>query len=162
MTRRSLLAFGLVMLATSAATAPAATLGAAETSVAAVVVSKSFPLDELSFGDLRRLYSGSPVVAAGKLLVPFTYPKHSSERVEFDHSVLGMSEDDVGRYWIDRKIRGQSGPPRVVDSPEVLLKVVTKVDGAIGYVKATAFVAGVKVLRIDGKLPKDPGYRVSF
>jgi hypothetical protein len=71
-----------------------------------------------------------------------------------------MSPEDTGRFWIDRKIRGQSGPPKSVESAAVILKVVTKVDGAIGFVKAGAVGKNVKILRIDGKLPKDPGYRL--
>jgi hypothetical protein len=73
-----------------------------------------------------------------------------------------MSPDEVGRYWVDRKIRGQSGPPKAVDSPEVMIRVVTKVDGAVGFVRPSAVAAGAKVLKIDGKFPKDPGYRVSL
>ena len=39
-------------------------------------------------------------------------------------------------------------------------KVVKKVDGAIGYVKAGSAGKDVKLLRVDGKLPRDPGYRL--
>ena len=36
------------------------------------------------------------------------------DRVGFDQVVLKMDPDAVGRFWIDRKIRGGSGPPRTV------------------------------------------------
>lgn len=126
----------------------------------AVVAAKEFPADELSFGDLKRLYMGDPINVSGKRVVPLAMPPHSPERVAFDESVLGMNPDEVGRYWIDRKIRGQSGAPKALDSGELLVRVVSKVDGAVAYVRPNLVGPGVKVLRIDGKAPSDPGYRV--
>jgi len=162
MMTRSLRAVCLAIIAASAASASTATVDASEKSSLAVIAAKGFPVDNLSFGDLKRLYAGTPVVAGGKSLIPITYPKHATERVGFDQSVLGMSADEVGRYWVDRKIRGQSGPPKAVDSPEVVIRVVTKVEGAVGYVRPGATSQSVKVLRIDGKLPGEPGYRVGL
>ncbi|MBN1605984.1 MAG: hypothetical protein JW940_05095 [Polyangiaceae bacterium] len=145
-----------VLLATAA---PAVSEGAEEHALA-VVVAKAFPADNLSFGDLKHLYMGNPVYVGGKKLIPVTQPVRASARVAFDQSVLGMSPEAAARYWIDRRIRGQSGPPKAVDPPELLVKVVSKVDGAIGYVRPGVVSGDVKVVRIDGKRPSDPGYRV--
>lgn len=150
----------LLMLTGVATTSPAESFGAGELGPFAVVVSKSLPIESISFGELKRLYMGNPVMAGSVSLVPLTYPKQSAERQNFDETVLGMSADEVGRYWIDRKIRGQSGPPKSIDSGAVVIKVVTKVDGAIGFVKAGSVGKDVKILRVDGKLPKDAGYRL--
>lgn len=158
-TRRLLLACFFVLaplLTGSASTVSAADAGAK----LAVVVAKDFPVDELSFGDLKRLYLGDPINVGGKRLIPLALPPRTAERVSFDESVLGMNPDEVGRYWIDRKIRGQAGAPKALDSGDLLVRVVGKVDGAVGYVHATAVGPGVKVLRIDGKAPNDPSYRV--
>jgi ABC-type phosphate transport system substrate-binding protein len=160
MTKASRLLTHCVLMVAAAFTAqPTLSFGAKDT--IAVVVSKSFPVDNLSFGDLKRLYMGNSVTAGGKTLIPLTYPKQAQDRAAFDQSVLGMSPDEVGRYWIDRKIRGQTGSPKTVESAEVVMKVVTKVEGAIGYVRHSAASQDVKTLRIDGKLPTDPGYRIS-
>jgi hypothetical protein len=158
--RKAQLASLMLMLTAGAAASPAESFGAGNLGPLAVVASPSFPADGISFGDLKRLYMGSTVVAGGKSLVPLTYPKQSPERQGFDEAVLGMTAEQVGLYWIDRKIRGQSGPPKSVESGSVILKVVTKVDGAIGFVKAGSVGKDVKVLRIDGKLPTDRGYRL--
>lgn len=128
----------------------------------AVVVSRDFPADDLSFGDLKRLYMGDPVNAGGYSLKPLALGKARPERAEFDQAVLGMSQETAGLYWTDRKIRGQSGPPKSLDSPEVVLRVVAQVPGAVGYVRANAVKGAVKVLRIDGKRPDQPGYRVGL
>jgi hypothetical protein len=126
----------------------------------AVVVAKDFPLDNVSFGDLKRLYMGYPVDAGGKRVIPLALQSRSPERVQFDQKVLGMSPVAVARYWVDRRIRGESGPPKSIDSPHILLRVVDKLNGALGYVRADSVGSAVKVLRIDGKAPSDPGYRL--
>lgn len=158
-TRTFLLASFLVMAPLVTGTTSA--VSAADTGAKlAVVVAKDFPVDELSFGDLKRLYMGDPINVGGKRLIPLALPPRSAERVSFDESVLGMNPDEVGRYWIDRKIRGQSGAPKALDSGDLLVRVVGKVEGAVGYVHATTVGPNVKVLRIDGKGPNDPSYRV--
>jgi hypothetical protein len=41
-------------------------------------------------------------------------------------------------------------------------RVVARLDGAIGYVRADAVSSEVKVLRIDGKLPSDKDYPIEL
>lgn len=161
MKKHNILAACGIMLTVAAAAAPQDSYGAGGAAPIAVIASKSFPADGVSFGDLKRVYMGSPVMSSGKLLVPITYPRESPERVDFDSTVLGMSAEEVGLYWIDRKIRGQSGPPKSVGNAATVIRVVAKVDGAIGFVKASAATGkDIKVLRVDGKLPREPGYRL--
>src|SRR6188768_4231862 len=91
----------------------------------AVVVAEKSPLVALSRHELRRVYSGEIVTRSdGKRLIPLMLAARLPDRVGFDQAVLGMSADEVARYWIDRKIRGQSGPPKSVDSSDLLQRVV--------------------------------------
>jgi hypothetical protein len=129
----------------------------------AVVVAEKSPLVALSRHELRRVYSGEIVTRAdGKRLIPLMLAARLPDRVGFDQAVLGMSADEVARYWIDRKIRGQSGPPKSVDSSDLLQRVVAQLDGAIGYVRSSNVRPGLKAVRIDGKTPSDPGYSVEY
>jgi len=154
------LAASLVLIVASAVGVSSTSLGARGGTPVAIVVSPGLPLSDLSFGDLKRLYKGTAIVAGGKRLIPLTYPKGSEERHRFDEAVLRMTPEQVSLYWIDRKIRGQSGAPKAVDSPTVVIKVVSSVDGAVGFVDYGHVKPGVKVLTIDGKKPSDPGYPV--
>ncbi|MDC0682372.1 MULTISPECIES: hypothetical protein [Sorangium] len=158
--RRTLLISCAFAFAAITSVTLAESYGAENVGPLAIVVSKSFPTNEISFGDLKRAYMGSPVVANGKPLVPITYPRGSPERIGFDKAVLGMSPEQIGLYWIDRKIRGQAGPPKHVPDAAAVLWIVGRVDGAIGFVRASAAGKDVKILRVDGKLPGDPGYRL--
>src|SRR4051812_65903 len=73
-----------------------------------VVVAKGSSVKNISRGELKRCFTGDAVTVAGKQLVPFNAAPNTPERAAFDQAVLGMSPDEVGRFWIDRKVRGQS------------------------------------------------------
>src|SRR5262245_51350758 len=72
-----------------------------------LVVVRGSRVTSISRSDLRRCFLGEQVSAAGKPLVPFNATANSPERTGFDKAVLGMTPDEVGRFWIDRKIRGE-------------------------------------------------------
>ena len=129
----------------------------------AVVVGKNSPLSDLSVQDLKNLYRGDQLTGpGGKRLLPFALLPGLPERVGFDRVVLGWSPAEVSGYWIDRRIRGQSGPPRSLDSPDLMLRVVAKLEGAVGYVRSEDVRDHAKVVRINGKLPTEPGYPIGF
>ncbi len=126
----------------------------------AVVVGTDSSVGGLSFHELKQLYMGRKLrTPDGKWMVPLNRKPDDLERIGFDHSVLGMSPEVVRRYWIDRKIRGQSGPPTSVKSTALILRLVDKVPGAIGYVPVSE-AKGVKVVSIDGKKPGEAGYAI--
>ncbi len=158
LTRRTLL--GVCIALGVMATARVPSVVARSKTTFAIVVAKDSPVNELSFGDLKRLYMGEAVMARGVDLKPFALKKERVERAEFDQLVMGMDPETVGLYWTDRKIRGQTGAPKAISDPAVLVRVVGAVPGAVGYVPSDTASGLVKVLRIDGKLPQQPGYRL--
>jgi len=135
----------------------------AETKVSplAVVVAKNSPLDELSLYELKHLYLGEYVNGPdGKRLIPLHRAPGSPERVAFDAAVLGMSPDQETAYWIDRRIRGQSGSPRAIPQADLAQRIVEHLAGGVTYVPLDEVRPDMKLVRIDSKLPTDPGYRV--
>lgn len=161
-TRRSFIATWLASLAlvgTLGATAPTR---AKNPTRLAIVVATDSPITELSSHDLKRIYGGDQVNASGKRVVPLNQGADSPDRLGFDQAVLGLSAEEAARYWIDRKIRGQSGSPKAIDPPNLLLKVVMRLNGSVAYVQPGMVQPGVKVLRIDGKLPEDKGYPIVY
>lgn len=150
----------LVLIATSSFALP---VDAGEARIRlALVVGKDSPITDIALPDLKRLYLGEHINAAGRRLIPLNLAPMLRERVGFDKTVLNMSPDTVARYWIDRKIRGDSGPPKSIDSADLVQRVVARLEGAIGYVQAAELRPEVKVLRVDGKLPNDGGYPLEF
>lgn len=129
----------------------------------AVVVSPGSKLTNISTADLRRVFQSERLTDPdGNRLVPLNHPPKTVDRVGFDKTVLEMDAEAVGRFWIDRKIRGGSGPPRTVDSLATLRRVVEKLPGAIAYLRSNQLSHEVRALRVDGKMPEDAGYPVRY
>ena len=153
--RSALLCFGLAPAAIIETTSSIAWAGGIEL---AVVVDKNSPVGGLSFHELKQLFKGERMKdPTGNWMVPINCAMGSAERTTFDDLVLGMSPDVVKSYWIDRKIRGQSGAPKELPSPALILSLLGKVPGAISYVNAKD-VGNAKVVKIDGRLPGDASY----
>jgi hypothetical protein len=125
----------------------------------AVIVGVELNLSEISLATLRTVFRNEVAYAPdGKRFVPLNAPLKSYERELFDRKVLGLAPDEVAQFWITRRIRDEGLPPRTLPSTELGLRVVASYAGAITYVSAKIVRAGVRVLKIDGKLPSDPGY----
>jgi hypothetical protein len=123
-----------------------------------VVVGQATGVTDLTTGDLRRMYLGESVSSGATTLVPFNASPNSAERNAFEKLALGMSSDELGRFWVDRKIRGQSDPPRALPSPAYVVKVVAKFPAALSYITVDKITPETKPVKIDGKTYTDPGY----
>jgi hypothetical protein len=129
----------------------------------ALIVSPGSKLTNIPLSDLRRVFQSERLTDPdGNRLIALNHPPKTPDRVGFDRVVMGMDADAVGRFWIDRKIRGGSGPPRTVESLATLRRVVEKLPGAIGYIRPAQLSNEVRAIRVDGKLPEDPGYPVRY
>jgi len=129
----------------------------------AVIVSPNSRLTSISMSDLRRVFQSERLTDPdGNRLIALNHPPKTVDRMGFDLVVMGMDAEAVGRFWIDRKIRGGSGPPRTVESLATLRRVVEKLPGAIGYVRPAQLSNEVRAVRVDGKLPEDSGYPVRY
>jgi ABC-type phosphate transport system substrate-binding protein len=148
MKRRLFLAFA----ATSAAW-PASS--AADGAGIVVIVHKNVPVVRLERTELRPIFQVTRTEwPNNERIVPFNLPENHPLRRQFDRVVLGLEPDRVASYWIDRKIRGGTRPPKNLPSTAFLAKAVAKTDGAIGYVAESEVDASVRVVaRIkDGKV----------
>jgi hypothetical protein len=162
LTRRAVLSAWTVTLAVLSLGALTQVVKAEGRTRLVVVVATTSSINGLSLAELRRMYLGDPVDSGGQRLIPLNHAPSAKERLAFDKLVLGMSEEEVSRYWVDRKIRGQSGAPKAIDPADVHQRVVAKLAGAVGYVRSSELRHDVKVLRIDGKAPTDPGYPIEY
>jgi hypothetical protein len=129
----------------------------------AVIVAPTSKLTNISLADLRRVFQSERLTDPdGNRIIALNHPPKTVDRMGFDQAVMKMDADAVGRFWIDRKIRGGSGPPRTVESLATLRRVVEKLPGAIGYLRPGQLSNEVRAIRVDGKLPEDPGYPLQY
>lgn len=147
-----------------------ATLGLGSTPVVAelestdyaIVVAQDSPLSGLSFHELKMIFKGERArLPGGKWVIPINHDPSTRLRQGFDNTVLGMTPEVTKFFWELRESSGESGPPRAFRSSALIVKVVNRLPAAIGYVPANQ-VGHAKVLKIDGNLPGEPAYSISF
>jgi len=130
----------------------------AQTAIAVIIASSS-PISNIDSGVLRTAFLNLRATQQGQRLLPFNLPIESPTRKRFDHAVLDLRPDQVGNFWVDQRVRDGRRPPRTVPDTGLAVRVVANLKGAISYVPlAAAQTPAVRVLRVDGKAPSDPGY----
>lgn len=161
--REALLVLGIALPLLGGVIGTEPSARAAERVTLAVIVARDSSLQNLKMSELRRIFTNADDSGfSGHRSVPFNHTARSGDRIGFDQTVLRMSPDEVSRFWIDRKIRGLPGPPRAVDSLSQLLRLVSRTSGGIGYARPSQLTSEVRVIRVDGKLPSEPGYPLQF
>jgi hypothetical protein len=73
--------------------------------------------------------------------------------------LLKMSENEYQQYWAAQVFRGEAtSPPSVVPSVGMQKEAVLAFRGALTLVDASDVKPGMKVIKLDGHLPGEPGY----
>lgn len=126
----------------------------------AIVVNRSNPMTEISLADLRKIYRGQRSRwSNGRRVTLVMRDPGTPERVAILQRLYGVDEDEYRRGWLQAVFTGEAnGSPKVLASPNGVLRFVFNVPGAIGYVRASEVDASVKTLRVDGRLPGEAGY----
>lgn len=130
----------------------------------AIVVNRSNPIDNLSFGELRKIFLGEHNHwPNGRRIAVAMMNYGQPERDTVLRLVYRLDEDQYQDHLLKGMFRGDVFvPPKTLSSPEVLRKFVFNAPGAIGYLRATDVDASVKMVRIDGLLPQDKDYRLQI
>jgi hypothetical protein len=133
---------------------------AAQSADIAVVVHSDVAIDNLPLTELRRMLLGDrefwPSGVRVTLLLRAPIAKERDVAVQH---VCEMTEAQFRQHWIAKVFRAETpNSPKIVYSGEMALDQVSRVPGALTFVEASAVGRGLKVLKIDGKLPGQPGY----
>jgi hypothetical protein len=133
--------------------------GRADAQVIAIVVDRDNPASDIGLEELRSLFLGRRGEwPDGTRAVPIDLEPGAPPRRAFCSTVLRMSEDQYERYWVDQRVRGAGAGPRALSSPGLVLRLVARVRGAVGYVPLSRVDGTVKVLAVGGVRPDQPGY----
>jgi hypothetical protein len=74
-------------------------------------------------------------------------------------TVYQMSEAQFRQYWIAKVFRAEAASgPRIVYSNEMATELAAQIPGAMAFVDAAQVPRTLKVLKINGLLPGQPGY----
>jgi ABC-type phosphate transport system substrate-binding protein len=128
----------------------------------AIVVHPDTPVSDLSFTELRQVFLGERQYwNANVPVVLLIRAPTSAERDAVLNVIYQMREPQFKQYWIAKIFRAEmTSPPKVVYSNESANQLVSSIPGTIAFMAANDVKPGVKVLRIDGHLPGEPGYRL--
>jgi ABC-type phosphate transport system substrate-binding protein len=143
----------------TAALLPLAAQTAKEGDVA-IVVNADTPVSNLNLAEVRKIFRGDkqywntdlPVVLLVRAPV-------ARERDVVLKVIYQMTEAQFRQYWVAKIFRAESvSAPKLVYTPDMANQLVATLPGAISFVDARHVGPGLKVLRVDGKLPGEAGY----
>jgi hypothetical protein len=128
----------------------------------AVVVHPDTPITNLSLAEVRKVFLGDrqywstnvPVVLLIRAPV-------ARERDVVLKRIYQMSDAQFKQYWIAKIFRAESASaPKLVYSNDMANELVSAIPGAIAFIDAREVRPGAKIVRVDGKLPGEPGYQL--
>ena len=126
----------------------------------AVIVNKHNAVDDFSLEDLVRVFRQdrqywSPGKKIGLILQWF----QSKEKQLILRQVYRMDDQELKQFWLGKMFKGEiEAFPVTVTSNLTVKELVSQLDEAIGFVNVSVIDATVKAVRINGKLPGEPGY----
>ena len=150
---------------TDGALAEAWSAQASQQAELAIIVNKSNPTDNISYSELREYFLAERSRwgnGGGKVRIVMRAPGQA-EREAVLHLIYNMNEKGFTSYFLGKKFTGEVlEEPRQQNSTPDVIKFISYVPGAIGYVRADEVDASVKVLRVDGLAPGEPGYKIKL
>lgn len=126
----------------------------------AVIIHPGVGVNDLALGEIRRLLLGDRQFwPSGQRVTLMIRAPVARERDVVLKKIYQMSESQFRQYWIAKVFRAEAvAGPKIVYSNAMATQLVQAIPGSISFVNAEHVPPGVKVLRVDGKLPGEPGY----
>ena len=126
----------------------------------AVVVNQDTPVSDLSLEDVRKIFLGERQYWNAKLPVMLLIRAPvARERDVVLRVIYQMSESEFKQFWVAKIFRAEAAsPPKIVYSNDMQYELVSAIPGAIAFVDARNVRPGLKVLRVNGKLPGERDY----
>ena len=157
---RRKIACGVLVLASFSLLGSQRLLAQAHDVDVAVVVQPDTPLSNLSLAEVRKIFLGDRQYwTANMPVVLLIRAPVARERDVVLKIIYQMSESQFKQYWIAKIFRAESvSAPKVVYSNDMASDLVSALPGAIAFIDSRDVRPGTKVVRIDGRLPGEPGY----
>jgi hypothetical protein len=132
------------------------------TSDVAVVVNSTVPVGDMSFTELRRVFLGDRQFWSSSLRISvLLHAPAARERDVLLKTVYEMSEAQLRQHWIGKVFRAEApSAPQMFFSDEEIVQALAAIPGSIAAVDVTRIPRGLRVLKIDGRMPGEPGYRL--
>ena len=128
----------------------------------AILVNRSNPVENLSFAELRKVFLGEQNHwSDGRRITLVMLESGKPERQVVLSLIYRMEDKDFNAYFLHHVFTGDvHAAPTTLTTPSEVLKFVSNVQGAIGYLRTTAVDESVKIVRIDSVLPCEKDYSI--
>ncbi len=167
MTKRHRFLINLAVLVTSIAIT--AEIQAANT--AAVIVRSDFQLNGITRAELVRILVGDSRFWSNRVPIRIVIPSRVSPVLQAVYgNLLKTTPNDFERQWESRRFRGETTTvPTVSSEAQLAVRLVVSQRGFLAIIGADDLDAltpklreAVKIVPIDGKLPGNAGYALTF
>jgi hypothetical protein len=111
-------------------------------------------------GELRRIVLGDREFWPSNVrIVLLIRAPVARERDVVVKTICQMTEAQFRQHWIGKVFRAETATgPKIVYSNDAALEAVGRTPGGITFADSSAALKGAKLLKIDGRLPGQPGY----
>lgn len=143
-------------------------LGGARISYAsgvAIIANKENTVSELTLRDVKKIfkcdkqYWGRNEIYGNKIYLIVQGGDNLPTKVLLSKLYGMKGEHELKQYWLSKMVgEDASSFPHELNSDGAVKRFVSQAENAIGFIDASSVDDRVKVLRVDGKLPGDPGY----
>jgi phosphate transport system substrate-binding protein len=152
----------LICLTSLVCVGVAAAQAATQAEDVAVVVNDRNPVSKMSRAELRKIFAGEERSwSAGIPIKVFVRAPGTHERGAL-LKLLGMTEDEYKQYWTSQVFRGEAqAAPSILPSNGMQKEALATYPGAVALVRLEDVRAGMKVLRVEGRMPGEAGYPIN-
>jgi phosphate transport system substrate-binding protein len=128
----------------------------------AIIVNKNNTLDNVTSEELAKIFRAEKAKNPdGVRFAVTTREVGSAERATALAEIYKMDEDAYAKYFLQATFVGiVQSAPRPLAGAGTAKQFVAVTPGAISYVRGSDIDDSVKVLKVDGKSPGDPGYPI--
>ena len=136
-----------------------ASIASAQSVPVAVVVNEKNPVTNLRSAELRQIFAGEKRSWPGGLPIKlFVRAPEAHERTAL-LKLLGMTESEYKKYGTAQVFRGEAQTePVSLFSNGMQKEAIVVYPGAVALVNAQDVKPGMKVVKVDGKMPSEAGY----
>lgn len=126
----------------------------------AVVVNPSTPVSDLTLAEVRKVFRGDRQYWSKDVpVVLLIRAPRSRERDVILRTLYEMSEAQFKQYWIAKIFRAEAtAAPKIVYSNDMAKELVSVIPGAIAFLPESDVTDGLKIVKINGRLPGERGY----
>ena len=123
---------------------------------AAVVVAKNSKVSTVQSAAFIKAFTSAPArLADGQEVVLVVTPLTTPEAQAAVSKLLGQTPEGVEKLVSKRTVV-------VVDSAAEVIRLVSSTANAVGIVDTYSITGSIVVLKVDGKLPLEPGYLLHY